>query len=326
MKNYKQESDAVQKLISIKGDDFLNYRKVWNEVNNFKLETDFPLFLHIEPSYKCNFRCPMCVQGIPELKRKFGYAEQITTEQIRKILVEGQKYNCPSISFQGDNEPFLIKEMPDWFDLARKFGFQDIMVNTNGSIMTESLAERIIKSGLTRIRFSLDAITQETYDKIRTGGIFQQVMDNINLFIAKRMQLKSSLPVIGVNFVKMKANQHEIEEFIDYWNSRVDFIVIQDFMVPDTQGDYSNMIVANNDEDSIFFCNQPWQRLYIRGNGEVTPCCAMFNSLLKIGDIKKDSLYSLWHSAKMKKLRKILAQGKFENNPICLKCSKSGLV
>ena len=321
---YKTESDAVKALVELKGENFKIYRKKWDQVNQLKLETDFPMFLHIETSYKCNFKCPMCVQGIPELKEKFGYPEKMTTEKITQILEEGKKYGCPSVSFQGDNEPFLMKNITDWFALAREMGFQDIMVNTNGSIMTEKLAEKIIQSGLTRIRFSLDAIKEETYSKIRLGGKFTKTMANIDLFLKKKKELNSPLPIVGVNFVKMKLNEHEMQEFRDYWNERVDFVVIQEFMTPDTEGDYETLKGESQNPVSDFKCNQPWQRLYIRGNGEVTPCCAMFGSYLKLGNMESSNLYDLWNSSEAKNLRKLHAEGRYFENPICLKCSKSG--
>ncbi|MCR9140716.1 MAG: radical SAM protein [bacterium] len=318
----KPESSIVGELEKIKGPKFAEYRKKWDEVNRFEFESDFPMFLHIETSYKCNFRCPMCVQGIPALRDKFGYEEAMTTEKITGILKEAQKYNCPSISFQGDNEPFLIREIVDWFKLAADHGFLDIMVNTNGSIMTERLAEQIIKSGLTRIRFSLDAITEETYSKIRLGGVFEKTMRNIDLFLRKREELGSELPKVGVNFVRMKQNEHEVDDFVKYWNDRVEYVVIQDFMTPDTEGDYEDLSGHREEKEDTFKCNQPWQRLYIRGNGEVTPCCAMFSSYLKMGDIGETSLKDIWDSSAAKELRKLHAEGRYHENPVCLKCSK----
>ncbi len=319
----KPEAAIVAELEQIKGPKFAEYRRKWDEVNRFEFESEFPMFLHIETSYRCNFRCPMCVQGIPELREKFGYEEAMTTEKITAILKEAQTYNCPSISFQGDNEPFLIREIVDWFELAAQHGFLDIMVNTNGSIMTERLAERVIKSGLTRIRFSLDAITEETYSKIRLGGVFEKTMKNIEMFLRKRKELNSVLPKIGVNFVRMKENEHEVDEFVRYWNQRVDYVVIQDFMTPDTEGEYEHLSGNRAAKEDEFRCQQPWQRLYIRGNGEVTPCCAMFSSYLKLGELGGKSLKDIWDSPKAKELRKLHAEGRYHENPVCLKCSKS---
>lgn len=320
----KSESDIIEELKDIYGKDFVQYRKQWDKVNNFELETPFPLFLHIEANYLCNFRCPMCTQGVPELFEKFGYSERLETEDIANIIQQGKEFGCPSISFQGDNEPFLIKQIPDWFEMAKDAGFLDVMVNTNGSVMTEKLAKRIIKSGLTRIRFSLDAVSEEIYNKIRIGGDFDKVRKNIELFLNIRDRLKSSTPKVGVNFVKMAVNAHEVDLFKEYWGAKVDYIVFQDFLTPDIEGDFNNLDVDDRSPVSEFKCQQPWQRLYIKGNGDVTPCCAMFGSYLKLGSIHHDSLVDIWNSKKAKELRKLHAEGRFSENTICLKCTKNG--
>jgi len=320
----KTESDIVEELKEIVGNEFIEYREKWDKVNNFEIETDFPMFLHIEPNYKCNFKCPMCTQGVPELKEKFGYDEALATKDISNMLDQAKAAGCPSVSFQGDNEPFLIKQIPDWFKMAKDAGFVDIMVNTNGSVMTERLATRIIESGLTRIRFSLDAVTEDTYSKIRIGGNFTKVYKNINLFLKIREQLGSKLPQVGVNFVKMAVNAHEEEAFKQYWSEKVDYIVMQDFMTPDIQGDFSGLDIVDRAPVHEFRCQQPNQRLYIKGNGDVTPCCAMFSSYLKLGSIHEQSLSELWNSKAAKDLRKLHAEGRYKENPICLKCSKNG--
>lgn len=321
---HKTEADAVAGLAEIGGAAFRAYRARWEAVNRFETETEFPLFLHVEPNYVCNFRCPMCTQGVPELKAKFGYDERLTTADVAAILAEGQRWGCPSISFQGDNEPFLIKEIPDWFAMARAAGFLDVMVNTNGSAMTPTLARRIIASGLTRIRFSLDAAVEETYRRIRIGGDYRRVVDNIGMLLQARAAAGSALPKIGVNFVRMAVNAHETAAFIAQWNDRVDFIVFQDFMTPDVEGDYDGLDVADRAAAAgDFRCAQPWQRLYIRGNGDVTPCCAMFSSYLKLGNIRERSLHALWNDPQAKALRRLHAEGRYRENAVCLKCSKT---
>ena len=319
------EYKAVDTLIDLKGEEFKKYRERWDRVNAFELETDFPIFLQIEPSYKCNFKYPMCTQGDPKLMEKFGYEGGLSTEDVAKILNEAKKYNCPSVAIYGDNEPFLIKNIPEWFSMARDAGFLDIMAISNGSVMTESLAERILDSGLTRLRFSLDAVTSETYARIRIGGTFKKTIKNIEMFLKARAKRGAKLPQVGVNFVKMSINQHELEAFIERWEKEVDFIIVQDFMKPDIDGDYQELDISNRPQVENFRCNQPWQRLYIRGNGDVTVCCAQFNSYLVIGNIRKDSLYDLWNSKKSKEFRAMHKDGRYYENPICLKCSKDGV-
>ena len=67
-------------------------------------------------------------------------------------------------------------------------------------------------------------------------------------------------------------------------------------------------------------CQQPWQRVLIRSNGEVCPCCAFFSAELAVGNANEQSIYDLWHSDEMNNLRSIHKEGKFWENDWCKKC------
>ena len=41
-----------------------------------------------------------------------------------------------------------------------------------------------------------------------------------------------------------------------------------------------------------------------------------------LGNINKISIYDAWNSAKMKKLRRLQVEGKFNQNPTCKMCVK----
>ena len=54
---FANEEDVNSKLISILGEKFETYRKKWEQVNKFELETEFPLFLQVETNQICNLKC-----------------------------------------------------------------------------------------------------------------------------------------------------------------------------------------------------------------------------------------------------------------------------
>jgi len=45
---YSTEEDVNERLASIIGEKFVDYRKKWDSVNKFELETEFPLYLQVE--------------------------------------------------------------------------------------------------------------------------------------------------------------------------------------------------------------------------------------------------------------------------------------
>lgn len=324
---YSTEEDVNEKLTSILGEKFVDYRKKWDSVNKFELETNFPLYLQVELHQICNLRCPMCSITIPEANSKYITAQHMDWNLYEKIILEGEKYGCPSLNPQGVNEPLLEQSMEKHIKFASNHGFFDIMMNTNGTLLSEDRSQKLLDSGLTRIRFSLDAATKETYEKVRVGGKYDQVMQNIERFIEMRNRSGKKLPVIGVNFCKMSVNEHETDLFIEKWKDKVDFIAIQEFIPPETESDYSSFYPSDSkfreDMREGFRCEQPWQRFYVHNTGDVCPCCAFFNSELAVGNVSNQSIYELWNSPKMKDLRNIHRNGEFWKDEWCKKCVMS---
>ena len=191
--------------------------------------------------------------------------------------------------------------------------------------MTKEKADMILNSGLTRIHFSLDAITEATYKIVRVGGNFDVAIKNILYFLERKKELKKALPVTRVSFVKMKVNEHELDEFIRFWQDKVDYIAIQEFNNPfPKEESYKDFIAASRDENFDFRCTQPWIRMVILSDGSVMPCCLLgYSKLLTTGDARAESIYELWNAPRMKALRKIHKDGQYWKNPVCQMCASN---
>lgn len=318
------EEDVNLKLISILGEKFENYRKRWEQVNHFELETDFPLFLQVETNQICNLKCPACPIGVPEAHAKYITPDKMSWDLYEKIILEGEKYGCPSIEPQGTNEPLLDPDLERYIKFASDHGFIDIMMNSNATVLSESRSRSMLKSGITRLRFSLDAATKETYEKVRVGGKFETTIKNIENFLRIRKEENANLPVVGVNFCKTSFNEHEEEKFIETWIDKVDFIVIQEFQPPELEHSYAKFLPSESKYRekiiSDFHCQQPWQRIVVTNKGEVCPCCAFFRTELSLGNLKDNSIHHYWNSLEMKNLRQIHKDGNFANNEWCKRC------
>ena len=162
---FANEEDVNTKLISMLGEKFETYRKKWDQVNLFELETEFPLFLQVETNQICNLTCPACPIGAPDAHEKYISQDKMPWSMYEKIILEGEKYNCPSLEPQGTNEPLLDQNLENYIKFASDHGFLDIMMNSNATVLTEYRSRSMLKAGLTRLRFSLDAATPETKAK-----------------------------------------------------------------------------------------------------------------------------------------------------------------
>ncbi len=324
VRHFSTEEDINQKLIKIIGKKFADYRATWDKANRFELVTDFPLFLHLDMNQECNYKCPHCIIGDIYETKKYYDGNYLSFDGFKKIVDEGADYGCPSLSPQGNNEPFLIKDLHKYIHYAYKKNFIDIMLNNNGSALTEKRAQQVLDSGLTRIRFSLDAFSPETYSIVRVGSIpLDKVKKNIETFLNLKEKGNYKLPVTGVSFCKVRQNEHEVEDFINYWQPKVDIISIQSFVPPTTNKEKYEKFYSTDqyeeEESKEFKCVQPFQRLVIR-NQYIYPCCVSFNKELRLGSIDNTQIYDAWHSPKMNEIRELHKNGQFYKNKTCKDC------
>ncbi|MCR8539427.1 MAG: radical SAM protein [Prochlorococcus marinus CUG1439] len=327
--HYSKEQDINNKLSKILGKKFIDYRKTWDAANRFEILTEFPLFLHFDMNQRCNYRCPQCILAYPDELKKYYQGDDLDFNTFKLAIDEAETYKCPSMSVQGNNEPLLNPKLEEYISYAYNHGFIDIMFNTNGSLLFKERAKKLLDSGVTRLRFSLDAFTEETYSAIRVGGNYSKVLKNIESFLEEKRKGGYDLPVTGVSFVLQKKNYKELDDFIEYWSSRVDMVTIQNFMPPTPGKDFSDFYApreaypsANISSNEGFKCVQPYQRLVIKNN-DITPCCLMYSTALSLGKFPETSLYDAWNSEKMKFIQKIHSQGRYQDDPICKLCVKS---
>jgi radical SAM protein with 4Fe4S-binding SPASM domain len=322
--------DLHEVLADIKGPEFADYRRRWDAAQRFEVELDYPLHVDLELTFACNLRCPMCIMSLPkeELRAWGDQRGRMSLETAKRLVDEGVREGQASLGLNGTNEPLLTPYLVDIVEYAHRQGMLDIMFNSNGFLLTEELSHRLIDSGLTRIMFSLDAITAETYDKIRVRSDFARVMRNIETFLRVKREKGAVLPLVRVSFVKMSINEHELDDFIAHWAERVDFLSIQQYGNP-FQGDGKQekeelrAQKLNFQFEDTFRCPQPWVRALVRNDGRLVPCCAFLGMKFDLGSIYEKSLKELWHSRQWSDLRQLHREGRYRDEPICKECKVS---
>ena len=311
--NYSKDPDRM--MGKVLGPKYRAYRKRWGAAKKLEVSGKYPIHIDFELRFGCTMKCPQCILQIKtqEFDRSHPYhagnrAKQIEFSKFKEIIDEGVRHGLCSITLNVNNEPLLTPDIARYIRYARKAGVIDVIMLTNASLLTKKKAAEIIDSGLTKIYFSLDAINKETYRMVRRGGDFDSVMSNINYFLSLKKK-KQFMPVTRVSFVKSKVNEKEAGKFMKYWKPKVDFVSTQSFINPaygysnyeELQGRY---YIKNKDLKSSGAFVQPYQRLTIYNDGSAHPCCQWYGVMLDVGNVHSQSVYSIWNSAKMKKLRK----------------------
>jgi MoaA/NifB/PqqE/SkfB family radical SAM enzyme len=182
------------------------------------------------------------------------------------------------------------------------------MLNTTGLLLTEKTARALIKSGLTRLMDSLDADTRATYDRMRPGSDFSAVVANIENFLALRNKAGRRLPLLRLSFCRTSWNEAELEPFLARWSGRADFISVQAY------GRYPTPLDPGWPRTSWAappegLCAQPFKRLLVRHNGQVSPCCDASGAGISLGRLKSRSLAEIWQGPELAALRRALRAG-----------------
>ena len=89
-----------------------------------------------------------------------------------------------------------------------------IWLHTNGQMLNEKNSKRLIENGLKKLNISIDAVTKETYEKLRVGGSYEKLLKNVETFLKLKKQYNAKYLRVRVSFVEQKENFHEKKVFL----------------------------------------------------------------------------------------------------------------
>jgi radical SAM protein with 4Fe4S-binding SPASM domain len=316
--------DRLKKWEIEKGDEYLNYRKQWHNNPKNGIVNDVPIHLDIEATSACNMKCIMCPRTDMLLDGTFWKVKNFNFDTYKKIVDQSTlNGNLKSIKFQYLGEPLVNKHLVKMIKYAKSKGVVDIMFNTNAALLNEKKSEEIINSGVDKVFFSFDSPYREKYNKIRIGGDYDQVLNNIKNFMKIRKKMKKNTPITRAQMVIMKDNKQEWEDFKKMFEPIVDTIAYGDYMDYNTSKRPEDFLIEkkNGKDDKRFCCPQIWQRMFIHPDGVVTPCCFDAKRELKMGDINKETVEQVWNGKKYNELRKLHRSGEFFKNDTCRNCA-----
>ena len=323
---------------------FKNYRRDWEKRPTEEDPGKFPLNLNIEITTKCNLACTFC------------YHRELTKEQkihmefdlFKKIIDEAKMYNLPAVNLNGLGEPITHPRLVDMIQYCKDSNIEDIMFHTNGTVMTEKLATKLIKAGLTQIIFSLDTTDKKIFEEMRVGANFEEVNSNVELFIKTRNAIGSKLPIVRTTMVLTDKTIKQAESFKKKWEKLSDSITAQDLVYSfEDEEEYEHSADKNTVTDSMkglnwksgeksyykidrkkiieteknskefFRCAYLYQSMKIHPDGLIDPCTP--RNAPTIGHVDK-GIKDAWNNKKIREMRKAHENGKWYTIDECKKC------
>lgn len=160
----------------------------------------------LETSFACNLACLMCPwKGLREQLADGGLMDASVWAALRPYLQD-----VVEVDFSGGGEPLLHPHLADWIAEAKHAGCRAGFL-TNGSLLDETAASRMIQAGVDWIALSADGARAETFEGVRKGADFEEFCGNVRRLTGMRM---GKAPWVMFNFVMMPSNVGELEDFV----------------------------------------------------------------------------------------------------------------
>lgn len=288
-----------------------------------------PLLASLVVTYRCNADCIMC-----DFPSRGDRRKEYTLEQWKKIVDDLAALGTTSVSCSG-GEPLLWKDIFELVRYARKKGLLTQMP-TNGQLLNEENARKLIDSGLHAITISLDGSTPEIHDSVRnTPGLFNKAVEGAKLLLGLRDK-KHGLPIISFSSVITEKNVADLPNIVrlaeDIGVDNISFFSAEG-VDGDTNGNFYRRaqqfiqwveqqrrgglgLIDNSETSSALLmekyqgkqlsipCYADYGTIFIDCFGNVFPCNMFLNEFKAVANLQDSSIKTLWRSSAYSKVRK----------------------
>lgn len=159
-----------------------------------------PLLVDVCVTNRCNLHCSYCsADSGPFASKK----EEMTIEKLDSLFEELDSLGVPRVAVTG-GEPFRREDNLEILKRFDQYNFVKIL-NTNGTLITDKIAEKLSHLHLDRICVTLDGSTAEIHENQRGKGTFSKVITGIRNF------QRYNLPVS----ILFTLGKHNVDNLLD---------------------------------------------------------------------------------------------------------------
>ena len=180
----------------------------------------------------CNLRCPSCRKNL--IFHKEGSAYNLGIRLADRINEWLYTYDQPvQVHIGSDGDPFASQVYRHFMEQTPQRGNIKYSILTN-ALMFKEFHTRVpnVMKNLNELGVSIDGASRETYEKLRLGGRWDKVNENLQSISDAKQ--KHNFKFI-LYFVVQKDNHHEMDDMMAlgerYGADRVNFSLIEDWGV-----------------------------------------------------------------------------------------------
>ncbi len=171
-----------------------------------------PLNVTIELTRRCPLECSHCYNNLP-MADKAAREQELSYAELCRIMDEIAATGCLWLLLTG-GEIFARKDFLEIYTYAKQKGFI-ITLFTNGTMITDDIADYLAQWPPFAIEITLYGRTRETYERL-TGvpGSYDRCMKGIKLLLERKLPLKIKSVAVSINKHEIWDMQRFVEEEI----------------------------------------------------------------------------------------------------------------
>lgn len=162
---------------------------------------------------RCNLRCVMCYFSVtdrlrfPPFDRELAENGNMPLPTFERIA-ETYFPRAWRVALGCAAEPLIHREFAEMVRIAGRYRIPELWFPTNLLALNAAKAEAIVAAGVHTVAVSIDGMRAETYEKIRVGGRFAQLLERLALLNETRKGSRTRLRFI---FTWMRSNREDLQ-------------------------------------------------------------------------------------------------------------------
>jgi len=292
---------------------------------------EWPGALLIDITNRCNAKCVWCPN--PDLTN----VGAMDMDLYHKI-VDDYGSRGGVLTFGTFGEPLMDKHMKERIEYLKRYPkIHKVEVLTNGFFLNDNIVPTILEHGV-GIDISLDELDKQTFEDVKKMS-FDVVRDNIVKFLEANSKAERPVPV-NIRIKTMKTVEETMEQelfkiiashdcsvvlnsiddnIISNWAGKLDKeSFLKDYEISTTNK--TRFTHKRFNQKNIAPCTQLWKWMVVYWDGSVVLCCADMFSRSIVGDLKSNSITTVWNGLHMKNLRNQMVKRKRFEVSICQDC------
>jgi MoaA/NifB/PqqE/SkfB family radical SAM enzyme len=166
-----------------------------------------PKVVFIEVTNRCNLLCETC-------PRTYFQREPLKSLSLKEFISIAEQFpQMQRALLHGIGEPLLNHELPEIIQYLKDRKVE-VIINSNGTLLTEKWQKNLIESGLDQYRCSIDGATDETYARIRGAALLPKLKKGLGELVKTKERMGSATPQISIWCVATRENLLELPDLL----------------------------------------------------------------------------------------------------------------